>query len=65
MMNIAKYSLLAVALAAAPIAASTQAVAGDYYRRHHNDALAAGALGYALNVLFLVVERRIVHWSGR
>src|SRR5450432_290920 len=27
--------------------------------------LAAGALGYALNVLFLVVERRIVHWSGR
>jgi ABC-type nitrate/sulfonate/bicarbonate transport system permease component len=27
--------------------------------------LAAGALGYALNVLFLFVERRIVHWSGR
>jgi len=27
--------------------------------------LAAGALGYALNVLALVVERRIVHWSGR
>ncbi|MGE0799011.1 MAG: ABC transporter permease [Lautropia sp.] len=27
--------------------------------------LAAGALGYALNVLFLVIERRIVHWSGR
>ena len=27
--------------------------------------LAAGALGYALNVLFLLVERRIVHWSGR
>lgn len=27
--------------------------------------LAAGALGYALNVIFLVVERRIVHWSGR
>ncbi len=27
--------------------------------------LAAGALGYALNVLFLKVERRIVHWSGR
>ena len=27
--------------------------------------LAAGALGYALNILFLVVERRIVHWSGR
>jgi sulfonate transport system permease protein len=27
--------------------------------------LAAGILGYALNVLFLVVERRVVHWSGR
>jgi ABC-type nitrate/sulfonate/bicarbonate transport system permease component len=27
--------------------------------------LAAGALGYALNVLFLVIEKRIVHWSGR
>jgi ABC-type nitrate/sulfonate/bicarbonate transport system permease component len=27
--------------------------------------LAAGGLGYALNVLFLLGERRIVHWSGR
>jgi NitT/TauT family transport system permease protein len=27
--------------------------------------LAAGALGYALNVAFLVIERRVVHWSGR
>lgn len=27
--------------------------------------LAAGALGYALNILFLMIERRIVHWSGR
>ena len=27
--------------------------------------LAAGALGYALNIFFLVLERRIVHWSGR
>jgi NitT/TauT family transport system permease protein len=27
--------------------------------------LAAGILGYVLNVLFLLVERRIVHWSGR
>jgi NitT/TauT family transport system permease protein len=27
--------------------------------------LAAGALGYALNILFLLIERRIVHWSGR
>ena len=27
--------------------------------------LASGALGYALNVLFLLLEKRIVHWSGR
>jgi len=27
--------------------------------------LAAGALGYVLNILFLLAERRIVHWSGR
>jgi len=27
--------------------------------------LAAGILGYALNILFLVAERKIVHWSGR
>lgn len=27
--------------------------------------LSAGMLGYALNALFLVVERRIIHWSGR
>jgi NitT/TauT family transport system permease protein len=27
--------------------------------------LAAGVLGYTLNVLFLVIERRVVHWSGR
>jgi sulfonate transport system permease protein len=27
--------------------------------------LSAGILGYVLNVLFLVIERRIVHWSGR
>jgi NitT/TauT family transport system permease protein len=27
--------------------------------------LAAGALGYALNIAFLLIERRIVHWSGR
>jgi NitT/TauT family transport system permease protein len=26
---------------------------------------AAGALGYGLNLLFLVVERRFVHWSGK
>ena len=27
--------------------------------------LAAGILGYALNIVFLLLERRIVHWSGR
>jgi len=27
--------------------------------------LAAGALGYVLNVLFLLIERRIIHWNGR
>jgi len=27
--------------------------------------LSAGALGYALNIIFLVLEKRIVHWSGR
>ncbi len=26
---------------------------------------AAGALGYGLNLLFLTVERRFVHWAGR
>ncbi|NBO96504.1 MAG: ABC transporter permease [Betaproteobacteria bacterium] len=27
--------------------------------------MSAGILGYLLNVLFLRIERRIVHWSGR
>lgn len=27
--------------------------------------LAAGILGYVLNILFLLMERKIVHWSGR
>jgi sulfonate transport system permease protein len=26
---------------------------------------AAGALGYGLNLLFLVIERRFVHWAGK
>jgi sulfonate transport system permease protein len=26
---------------------------------------AAGALGYALNLMFLVIERNFVHWSGK
>jgi hypothetical protein len=24
-----------------------------------------GALGYGLNLLFLLIERRFVHWSGK
>jgi ABC-type nitrate/sulfonate/bicarbonate transport system permease component len=27
--------------------------------------LATGALGYVLNILFLLLEKRVVHWSGR
>ncbi len=27
--------------------------------------IASGALGYGLNLLFLLVERRFVHWSGK
>ena len=26
---------------------------------------AAGALGYGLNLLFIVAERRFVHWGGK
>jgi NitT/TauT family transport system permease protein len=26
---------------------------------------AAGALGYSLNLLFLTIERRFVHWAGK
>ena len=26
---------------------------------------AAGALGYGLNLLFMLVEKRYVHWSGK
>jgi NitT/TauT family transport system permease protein len=26
---------------------------------------AAGGLGYGLNLLFLLVERQFVHWSGK
>ena len=25
----------------------------------------AGALGYAFNLMFLIIEKRFVHWSGR
>jgi NitT/TauT family transport system permease protein len=26
---------------------------------------AAGALGYGLNLLFLVLDRRLIHWGGK
>ena len=26
---------------------------------------AAGALGYAMNLIFLIAERRFVHWGGK
>lgn len=52
MNTIAKYSLLAAAIAIAPLAASSEAMAGDYYRRHHNqDVLAAGAIGLAAGLV--------------
>ena len=34
-------------------------------RRMYAAIFAAGALGYGLNLLFLLVERRFVHWSGK
>nr|WP_034330112.1 ABC transporter permease [Herbaspirillum sp. B39] len=34
-------------------------------REMYSAILSAGALGYALNVVFIVIEKRIVHWSGR
>jgi len=27
--------------------------------------LVTGAMGYGLNVLFLTIEKRFVHWSGK
>jgi uncharacterized Tic20 family protein len=29
------------------------------------DLFAAGALGYSLDLMFLLIERRFVHWSGK
>ena len=31
----------------------------------YNAIFAAGALGYGLNLIFLFIERRFVHWSGK
>jgi len=34
-------------------------------REMYASILAAGILGYLLNVLFLLLDKRVVHWSGR
>lgn len=34
-------------------------------REMYASILAAGALGYVLNILFLMLEKRVVHWSDR
>jgi NitT/TauT family transport system permease protein len=31
----------------------------------YSSILITGALGYGLNLVFLLVEKRIVHWSGK
>jgi sulfonate transport system permease protein len=33
--------------------------------RTYAEIFAAGALGHGLNLIFLTIERRFVHWSGR
>jgi NitT/TauT family transport system permease protein len=27
--------------------------------------LVTGLLGYCLNMLFLILEKRVIHWSGK
>lgn len=34
-------------------------------REMYASILAAGVLGYLLNLIFLIIDKRIVHWSGR
>jgi len=34
-------------------------------REMYGSILAAGVLGYLLNLLFLLLDKRVVHWSGR
>jgi len=53
MMKFAQNALLAAAVTLTPIAAATQAEAGDRYHRHHrgDDALALGVLGLATGVI--------------
>jgi len=31
----------------------------------YSSILVTGALGYLLNLMFMVVERRIIHWGGK
>jgi hypothetical protein len=54
MMKFAQHALLAAAVTLTPMAAATQAEAGDrYYRHHHSgdDALALGVIGLAAGVI--------------
>ncbi len=54
MIKIARNALLAAAVTLVPMAAASQAEAGDrYYRRHHHngDAIALGVLGLATGVI--------------
>ena len=34
-------------------------------RKMYAAIIVTGALGYLFNMLFLVAERRLVHWSGK
>ncbi|TCT06671.1 ABC transporter permease [Aquabacter spiritensis] len=34
-------------------------------REMYGSILAAGVLGYVLNLLFLILDKKVVHWSGR
>jgi hypothetical protein len=54
MMKFAQHALLAAAVTLTPMAAATQAEAGDRYYRHHHrgdDALALGVIGLATGVI--------------
>lgn len=35
------------------------------FRLCQGSSFPAGALGYMLNLLFIVAERRFVHWGGK
>jgi len=57
-------ALAATALSDLPVAAQDK-VRDKVKVRMYAAIFAAGALGYGLNLLFLLVERRFVHWTGK